>query len=214
MNQHDAQKMANLLHHAGLEPSERAEAADVVVIHTCSIREKAEHRLYTELGILLARKRVEPGLVVGVGGCVAQQEGESLLRRFPKLDFVFGPQNLVHLPAMVSAARERERSLRVDYDDAAGARFDLPQRHPALRVAHAGPRLRDGDGGLRPVLRLLRRAAHPRPRGESAERPDPGRGPRARRVRHAARSRCSGRPSTPTAGRGRAGSRARSRSPT
>ena len=109
MNQHDAQKMANLLHHAGLAPSDQAEAADVVVIHTCSIREKAEHRLYTELGILLARKRAEPELVVGVGGCVAQQEGESLLRRFPRLDFVFGPQNLVHLPAMVRAARERER---------------------------------------------------------------------------------------------------------
>ncbi len=131
MNQHDAQKMANLLHHAGLESSDRAEAADVVVIHTCSIREKAEHRLYTELGILLARKREEPRLVVGVGGCVAQQEGQSLLKRFPRLDFVFGPQNLVHLPVMVDAARERERSLRVDYDDAAGARFELPQRHPA-----------------------------------------------------------------------------------
>ncbi len=131
MNQHDAQKMANLLHHAGLASSDRAEEADVVVIHTCSIREKAEHRLYTELGILLARKRSEPQLVVGVGGCVAQQEGEGLLRRFPRLDFVFGPQNLVHLPAMVSAARERERSLRVDYDDAARARFDLPERHPA-----------------------------------------------------------------------------------
>jgi len=130
MNQHDAQKMANLLHHAGLAASERAESADVVVIHTCSIREKAEHRLYTELGLLLARKRAEPGLVVGVGGCVAQQEGETLLRRFPKLDFVFGPQNLVHLPAMVRAARERERMLRVDYDDDAGTRFDLPERHP------------------------------------------------------------------------------------
>ncbi len=131
MNQHDAQKMANLLHHAGLRPTERAESADVVVIHTCSIREKAEHRLYTELGILLARKREEPGLVIGVGGCVAQQEGDALMRRFPRLDFVFGPQNLVHLPAMVRAARDRERVLRVDYDDDAEARFALPGRHPA-----------------------------------------------------------------------------------
>lgn len=130
MNQHDAQKMANLLHHAGMTASDRSEAADVVVIYTCSVREKAEHRLYTELGILLARKRTEPGLIVGVGGCVAQQEGEALLRRFPRLDFAFGPQNLVHLPAMVRAARERERSLRVDYDDPAGTRFDLPGRHP------------------------------------------------------------------------------------
>jgi tRNA-2-methylthio-N6-dimethylallyladenosine synthase len=131
MNQHDAQKMANLLHHAGLAPTDVSEAADVVVIHTCSIREKAEHRLYTELGILLARKREQPGLVIGVGGCVAQQEGDALMRRFPRLDFVFGPQNLVHLPAMVRAARDHERVLRVDYDDAAEARFDLPGRHPA-----------------------------------------------------------------------------------
>jgi tRNA-2-methylthio-N6-dimethylallyladenosine synthase len=130
MNQHDAQKMSNLLHHAGLRPSESAEAADVVVIHTCSIREKAEHKLYSELGALLARKDAEPGLVVGVGGCVAQQEGDELLRRFPRLDFAFGPQNLVHLPAMVEGARARRRELRVDYDPDAGARFELPERHP------------------------------------------------------------------------------------
>jgi tRNA-2-methylthio-N6-dimethylallyladenosine synthase len=122
MNQHDAQKMANLLHHAGLAPSDRAEGADVVLIHTCSIREKAEHRLYTELGILLARKRAEPGLIVGVGGCVAQQEGEALLRRFPKLDFVFGPQNLVHLPD-----GEAGRAVPGRLNDAPDARF--PQRH-------------------------------------------------------------------------------------
>jgi tRNA-2-methylthio-N6-dimethylallyladenosine synthase len=130
MNQHDAQKMSNLLHHAGFRPSDSAETADVVVIHTCSIREKAEHKLYSELGALLARKDAEPGLVVGVGGCVAQQEGEQLLRRFPKLDFAFGPQNLVHLPAMVAAAQARRRELRVDYDDEYGARFELPERHP------------------------------------------------------------------------------------
>src|SRR5512139_1343035 len=130
MNQHDAQKMANLLHHAGLRPTDSAESADVVVIHTCSIREKAEHKLYSELGALLARKDERPELVVGVGGCVAQQEGEQLLRRFPRLDFAFGPQNLVHLPAMVRSARARLRELRVDYEADAAARFELPQRHP------------------------------------------------------------------------------------
>jgi len=130
MNQHDAQKMSNLLYHAGLRPTDTAEAADVVVIHTCSIREKAEHKLYSELGSLLARKDEQPELVVGVGGCVAQQEGEELLRRFPRLDFAFGPQNLVHLPAMVRSARSRLRELRVGYDSDAAARFELPERHP------------------------------------------------------------------------------------
>ena len=138
MNQHDAQKMANLLHHDGWTASDEAEAAELVVIHTCSIREKAEHKLYTELGWLLQRKQSEPGLVVGVGGCVAQQEGEALLRRFPGLDFVFGPQNLVHLPELAREAGARRRGLRVDYDDDPQARFELPELHPEFASTSPG----------------------------------------------------------------------------
>ena len=89
MNQHDAEKMSNLLHHEGLRPTPDPDAADVILVHTCSVREKAEQKLYSELGALLGRKRRLPGLIVGVGGCVAQQEGGQLLRRFPGLDFVF-----------------------------------------------------------------------------------------------------------------------------
>ena len=137
MNQHDAQKMANLLHHDGWAPADEPEA-ELVVIHTCSIREKAEHKLYTELGWLLQRKQNEPGLVVGVGGCVAQQEGEALLRRFPGLDFVFGPQNLVHLPELAREAQERRRSLRVDYADDPQARFELPELHPEFASTSPG----------------------------------------------------------------------------
>jgi tRNA-2-methylthio-N6-dimethylallyladenosine synthase len=138
MNQHDAQKMANLLHHEGWAPADEPESADLVVIHTCSVREKAEHKLYTELGWLLERKRSEPDLVVGVGGCVAQQEGEALLRRFPALDFVFGPQNLVHLPELAREARSRARGLRVDYLDEPQARFDLPELHPEFASSTPG----------------------------------------------------------------------------
>ena len=130
MNQHDAEKMSNLLYHEGLRPTASADEADLILVHTCSIREKAEHKLYSELGALLGRKRREPGLIVGVGGCVAQQEGGELLRRFPGLDFVFGPQNLVHLPTLISNARARVRDLRVDYDDVPTERFELPERHP------------------------------------------------------------------------------------
>ena len=138
MNQHDAQKMANLLHHDGWAPSAEAEGAELVVIHTCSIREKAEHKLYTELGWLLQRKQSEPGLVIGVGGCVAQQEGEALLKRFPALDFVFGPQNLVHLPELARDAQARRRGLRVDYDDDPQARFELPELHPEFAAKSPG----------------------------------------------------------------------------
>ena len=138
MNQHDAQKMANLLHHDGWTVSDSADEAELVVIHTCSIREKAEHKLYTELGWLLQRKQSEPELVIGVGGCVAQQEGEALLRRFPALDFVFGPQNLVHLAELAREAGAHRRGLRVDYDDDPQARFELPELHPEFASTSPG----------------------------------------------------------------------------
>ncbi|MCP4005834.1 MAG: tRNA (N6-isopentenyl adenosine(37)-C2)-methylthiotransferase MiaB [bacterium] len=138
MNQHDAEKMANLLHHEGYAAVSSVDGADVVLIHTCSVRDKAEQKLYSELGSLLAQKDERPDLIVGVGGCVAQQEGGALLKRFPKLDFVFGPQNLVHLPSMVESAIARERSLRVDYDDDRQARFELPERHPEFQAGNSG----------------------------------------------------------------------------
>lgn len=130
MNQHDAEKIANLLHHEGFRPSDEPRRADLVLIHTCSVREKAEQKLYSELGALTRLKADSGRPILGVGGCVAQQEGGALLRRFPALDFVFGPQNLVHLPALVRAADGRARSLRVDYDGDVQARFELPERHP------------------------------------------------------------------------------------
>ena len=130
MNRHDAEKITNLLHHQGLRPANGVEDADVIVLHTCSVREKAEQKLYSELGVLGRLKASRPGLILGVGGCVAQQEGPGLLQRFPALDFVFGPQNLRHLPSMVESARSRERSLRVDQEEDRLLRFELPERHP------------------------------------------------------------------------------------
>jgi len=138
MNQRDAEHMANLLHHADYRPTSELEAADVILVHTCSVREKAEHKLYTELGALAPLKRARPSLIVGVGGCVAQQEGGRLLQRFAGVDFVFGPQNLRHLPSMIGEARQRVRSLRVDYEADAAARFELPERHPEYAAATPG----------------------------------------------------------------------------
>ncbi len=138
MNQHDAEQISNLLHHEGYQPAGSLEAADLVVVHTCSIREKAEQKLYSELGALAPLKERPGGLLLGVGGCVAQQEGGRLLRRFPQVDFVFGPQNIVHLPAMIADAHSRKRSLRTDYSDAPEERFELPERHPEFTPRTTG----------------------------------------------------------------------------
>jgi tRNA-2-methylthio-N6-dimethylallyladenosine synthase len=131
MNAHDSEKVANLLHHAGFERAASELEADLVVVNTCSIREKAEHRLYTDLGLLRLWKAERPGRLIGVGGCVAQQEGDALLRRYPQIDFAFGTHNLRWVPEMVAAAERGEREARFA-DDLSLARFDLPQRHPGF----------------------------------------------------------------------------------
>jgi tRNA-2-methylthio-N6-dimethylallyladenosine synthase len=129
MNQHDTEKVANLLHHAGWRPAATDADADLLVVNTCSIREKAEHRLYSDLGLLRAWKAERPGRLVGVGGCVAQQEGDELLRRFPQVDFVFGTHNVRLVPELVSAAAAGERRGRLD-EVRELSRFELPERHP------------------------------------------------------------------------------------
>jgi tRNA-2-methylthio-N6-dimethylallyladenosine synthase len=138
MNQHDAEKIANLLHHDGYRPAGSVEEADLILVHTCSVRDKAEQKLYSELGALSDLKARRPDLLLGVGGCVAQQEGGRLLRRFPRLDFAFGSQNIRHLPGMVAAARARRRALRVDWEADPGARFELPEHHPEFRSPMPG----------------------------------------------------------------------------
>ncbi len=137
MNVHDSEKVANLLHHAGYGEAAELEAADLLVVNTCSIREKAENRLYSDLGVLRAWKAERPGRVLGVGGCVAQQEGDRVLRRFPHVDFVFGTHNLRWVPAMLEAAREGQRSLRLTANGSQD-RFELPERHPDYAGATPG----------------------------------------------------------------------------
>jgi tRNA-2-methylthio-N6-dimethylallyladenosine synthase len=131
MNVHDSEKLANLLLHAGWREGGDADAAELLLINTCSIREKAEHRLYSDLGALRAWKSKRAGRLIGVGGCVAQQEGDALLRRFPHLDFAFGTHNLRRVPALAEAARAGERAARVE-ETRSLERFDLPARHPAF----------------------------------------------------------------------------------
>lgn len=102
MNEHDSTRMAEVLRQAGYEEAPGVDQADVILVNTCSVRDKAEHKLRSEVGRLVAHKRARPGVVLGVAGCVAQQEGERLLRRVPELDLVFGPDNIAELPALLA----------------------------------------------------------------------------------------------------------------
>ena len=131
MNVHDSEKLENLLHHSGLQAAEEEADADVLVINTCSIRDKAEQQLYSDLGRLRAWKDERPGRMVGVGGCVAQQVGDGILKRFSHVDFVFGTHNLRMVPAMLEASEAGQRSLDVA-EHRSLERFDFPQRHPGL----------------------------------------------------------------------------------
>ena len=125
MNVHDSEKVATLLEEAGLVAAPCEEDADVLVINTCSIRDKAEHQLYSDLGRLRDWKAKRPDRVIGVGGCVAQQVGDKLLGRFSQLDFVFGTHNLRRVPAMLDDAFEGRRAAWVS-EDKSQDRFDLP----------------------------------------------------------------------------------------
>jgi tRNA-2-methylthio-N6-dimethylallyladenosine synthase len=103
MNDYDSAKMAAVLHAAhGLERTDDPEQADVLLLNTCSIREKAEDKVFSQLGVWKALKTQRPGLVIGVGGCVASQEGATLRERAPQVDMVFGPQTLHRLPEMLT----------------------------------------------------------------------------------------------------------------
>jgi tRNA-2-methylthio-N6-dimethylallyladenosine synthase len=129
MNVHDSEKVASLLAHHGWRQTVEPEQADLLIVNTCSIRDKAEQRLYADLGQLRGWRSARPGRVLGVAGCVAQQQGDALLARFSQVDFVYGTHNLRHVPAMAEAARRGVRSARTGFS-ASLERFDLPERHP------------------------------------------------------------------------------------
>lgn len=104
MNQYDSERIARLMGEQGYSATERAEEADLILLNTCSVRDKAEQKVYSMLGRWRELKENNPGLIIGVGGCVAQQEGKALLRRVPHLDLVFGTHNIHKLGAMVREA--------------------------------------------------------------------------------------------------------------
>jgi tRNA-2-methylthio-N6-dimethylallyladenosine synthase len=101
MNQYDSQRIARLLGRIDYMATETIENADLILLNTCSVRDKAEQKVYSALGAWKQLKERRHGVIIGVGGCVAQQEGENLLKRMPHLDLVFGTQNIHKLPEMI-----------------------------------------------------------------------------------------------------------------
>lgn len=110
MNEYDSSKMADVLKVShGYEVTTDIEAADLVLLNTCSVREKASEKVFSDLGRLREWKAAKPGRLVGVGGCVASQEGEAIAKRAPNVDLVFGPQTLHRLPQMLDETRRTQR---------------------------------------------------------------------------------------------------------
>ncbi|HVK55756.1 MAG TPA: tRNA (N6-isopentenyl adenosine(37)-C2)-methylthiotransferase MiaB [Burkholderiales bacterium] len=103
MNEYDSDKMADVLAASeGVEKTDRIEEADIVLFNTCSVREKAQEKVFTDLGMVRPLKVANPNLIIGVGGCVASQEGATIVKRAPYVDVVFGPQTLHRLPQLIS----------------------------------------------------------------------------------------------------------------
>ena len=112
MNEYDSDKMADVMNAAqGYEPTDNPEDADLILFNTCSVREKAQEKVFSDLGRVKHLK--QKGVLIGVGGCVASQEGEEIIKRAPYVDVVFGPQTLHRLPELLA---ERERQARPQVD--------------------------------------------------------------------------------------------------
>jgi tRNA-2-methylthio-N6-dimethylallyladenosine synthase len=128
MNEYDSDKMADVLREShGYELTNDADEADLLLVNTCSIREKAQEKVFSELGRWRPLKEKRPGVMIGVGGCVASQEGEGITRRAPFVDIVFGPQTLHRLPELIADAQARNGSV-VDISFPEIEKFDrLPE---------------------------------------------------------------------------------------
>lgn len=164
MNEYDSQKMADVLReHEGAELVPSPEQADIILFNTCSVREKAQEKVFSDLGRVRALKRERPDLVIGVGGCVASQEGESIVTRAPYVDVVFGPQTLHRLPALIDARRRSGRP-QVDISFPEIEKFD-----------HLPPARRDGVSAFVSIMEGCSKYCSfcvvPYTRGEEVSRP-------------------------------------------
>jgi tRNA-2-methylthio-N6-dimethylallyladenosine synthase len=124
MNVSDSEKIAAILRPSGYSQTSDHNQADLIILNTCSVRAKAEQKVYSELGRLKHLKRGERQVILAVGGCIAQQEGDKLLSRLPYVDFVFGTHNLHQLPELVRSAEAGDRKAAVNFRDS-DERLDL-----------------------------------------------------------------------------------------
>src|SRR5574339_190879 len=131
MNEYDSDKIADVMRAAeGLEPTADPAAADLIVFNTCSVREKAQEKVFADLGRVKHLKRERSGVMIAVGGCVASQEGPAIVERAPYVDVVFGPQTLHRLPELL-ARRRASGAAQVDVSFPEIEKFD---RLPPARV--------------------------------------------------------------------------------
>ncbi len=164
MNEYDSARMADVLRESdGFELTAEPDQADVVLLNTCSVREKAQEKVFSHLGQWRLLKRRRPELVIGVGGCVASQEGEGILERAPFVDLVFGPQTIHRLPAMIAELRAT-RAPQVDVSFPEIEKFD---RLPEPRAAGANAFVSIMEG----CSRYCSFCVVPYTRGEEMSRP-------------------------------------------
>lgn len=142
MNEYDSARMRDVLQdRLGMTPTSDEAEADLFLLNTCSVREKAQEKVFSRLGRLARHKESRPNVLIGVGGCVASQEGEALRRRAPQVDLVFGPQTLHRLPDLITRARQNEDAVDVSFPEI--EKFDrLPE--PSVQGASAFVSIMEG----------------------------------------------------------------------
>ena len=164
MNEYDSEKMADVLEsQSGYTSTDNLDEADMVLLNTCSIREKAQDKVFSDLGRLRDLKAQKPNLIIGVGGCVASQEGKQIVNRAPYVDLVFGPQTLHRLPALIN---ERQRSGRSQVD------ISFPEIE---KFDHLPPARKDGGAAFVSIMegcsKYCTYCVVPFTRGEEVSRP-------------------------------------------
>ena len=167
MNEYDSDKMADLLGTTeGIVKTENIEEADIILFNTCSVREKPQEKVFHELGRVRKLKEKNPGLLIGVGGCVASQEGGAIVERAPYVDIVFGPQTLHRLPELIAARRSSGKA-QVDVSFPEIEKFDTL---PAARI--------EGEAGTSAFVSIMEGCSKfctfcivPYTRGEEVSRP-------------------------------------------
>jgi len=138
MNEYDSAKIVDLLHATqGMDQTDNPEDADMIIFNTCSVREKAQEKVFHDLGRVRALKKTNPDLLIGVGGCVASQEGATIIKRAPYVDVVFGPQTLHRLPQLIEA-RKASGKPQVDISFPEVEKFDYLPESLVHRDGRAG----------------------------------------------------------------------------